>query len=87
MSSLLSKIAASKVVNLDTEEKLDSLRRTVGVVQHHDAATGTERQHVADDYSMRMSRALEIGGSALNLIASFLYFHLNLVKFNLIDNL
>ena len=50
MSSLLSKIAASKVVNTDTEEKLDSLRRTVGVVQHHDAATGTERQAVADDY-------------------------------------
>ena len=50
MSSLLSKIAASKVVNMDTEEKLDSLRRTVGVVQHHDAATGTERQAVADDY-------------------------------------
>ena len=101
MSSLLSKIAASKVVNLDTEEKLDSLRRTVGVVQHHDAATGTERQAVADDYrwielfkylstflfgchlsiigqnfdldaySLRMNRAVEAGGSSLNLTASF----------------
>ena len=35
--------------------------------QHHDAATGTERQAVADDYSMRMNRALQTGGSAINL--------------------
>jgi len=28
--------------------------RIVGVMQHHDAVTGTERQHVADDYQLQM---------------------------------
>ena len=35
MSGLLSKIAASEAVDFETEEKLDELRRTVGLVQHH----------------------------------------------------
>ena len=34
MSGLLSKIAAGTVVDLEIEQKLDDLRRTVGVVQH-----------------------------------------------------
>ena len=80
MSNVLSKIAASELVDDDVEEELDELRRTVGVVQHHDAATGTERQAVADDYSRRMNRALQEGAEALNISASFVPQFLNKSK-------
>ena len=33
------------------------MRETMGVMQHHDAVTGTEKQHVAEDYA----RLLQIG--------------------------
>ena len=32
----------------------DKLAKAVGLVQHHDAVTGTEKQHVANDYAMRL---------------------------------
>ena len=33
------------------------LRRAIGLTQHHDAVTGTEKQHVVDDYNRRLSDA------------------------------
>ena len=33
----------------------DTLRRAVGVAQHHDAVSGTSQQHVADDYAKRLA--------------------------------
>jgi hypothetical protein len=38
---------------------LDSLREAMGIMQHHDAITGTEKQHVADDYARTMAKGLE----------------------------
>jgi hypothetical protein len=38
---------------------LDSLREAIGVMQHHDAISGTEKQHVADDYARTLAIALE----------------------------
>lgn len=38
---------------------LDPLREAMGVMQHHDAITGTEKQHVADDYARIMSEAID----------------------------
>jgi len=39
---------------------LDSLREAMGIMQHHDAVTGTEKQHVADDYARTLAKALEV---------------------------
>ncbi|XP_066563843.1 lysosomal alpha-mannosidase isoform X2 [Amia ocellicauda] len=33
----------------------DTLRRAMGVAQHHDAVAGTEKQHVANDYAQRLA--------------------------------
>jgi len=38
---------------------VDSLREAMGIMQHHDAITGTEKQHVADDYARTLAKALE----------------------------
>lgn len=35
------------------QDGLDFLEETVGVMQHHDAVTGTEKQHVANNYHLR----------------------------------
>jgi len=31
----------------------------MGVAQHHDAVSGTEKQHVADDYAQRLSQGID----------------------------
>lgn len=33
----------------------DSLGDALAIAQHHDAVSGTEKQHVADDYAKRLS--------------------------------
>ncbi|CAB3366560.1 Hypothetical predicted protein [Cloeon dipterum] len=40
-------------------EDLASLREAMGIMQHHDAITGTEKQHVAEDYALRLHRSME----------------------------
>ena len=32
------------------------LWESMGIAQHHDAVSGTEKQHVADDYALRLSQ-------------------------------
>jgi lysosomal alpha-mannosidase len=39
----------------ETQNTLGILERAMGVAQHHDAVSGTERQHVANDYAKRLS--------------------------------
>ncbi|XP_069623348.1 lysosomal alpha-mannosidase [Ranitomeya imitator] len=36
-----------------------TLRRAMGVAQHHDAVTGTAKQHVNDDYTLQLYRGWE----------------------------
>ncbi|KAM5170378.1 lysosomal alpha-mannosidase [Mantella aurantiaca] len=42
------------------------LRRAMGVAQHHDAVTGTAKQHVNDDYTLRLFR----GWNACQIVVS-----------------
>ncbi len=35
--------------------KLKKIDDALGIVQHHDAVSGTERQDVANDYALRLS--------------------------------
>ncbi|XP_077999782.1 lysosomal alpha-mannosidase-like isoform X1 [Glandiceps talaboti] len=43
--------------NRDSE--VETLKEAMGVAQHHDAVSGTEKQHVADDYAKRLSIGTE----------------------------
>jgi alpha-mannosidase len=43
------------VADLGPANPLYALERAMGVVQHHDAVAGTERQHVAFDYARQMA--------------------------------
>ncbi|KAJ8705045.1 hypothetical protein PYW08_012365 [Mythimna loreyi] len=38
---------------------LDELKSAMGVMQHHDAITGTEKQHVTHDYERLLNQALD----------------------------
>lgn len=51
----MSALAPKKSSNF--EENLTALREVMGIMQHHDAVSGTEKQHVANDYA----RLLQIG--------------------------
>jgi len=46
----------------------------MGLIQHHDAISGTERQHVADDYVQRLSQGIDAASvSNKNKIKKFFY--------------
>lgn len=38
---------------------LTMMKEAMGIMQHHDAATGTEKQHVADDYARLLHMGVE----------------------------
>lgn len=43
----------------DLTDKLRLLREAMGIMQHHDAITGTEKQHVLQDYVRVLHRAVK----------------------------
>ena len=52
----------SAITNLNdntTQDAISTLTRAMGVSQHHDAISGTEKQHVANDYAKRLSIGIE----------------------------
>ena len=55
---LLSVMGTRTGADLDGDEFAnEKLEQAVGITQHHDAITGTEQQHVANDYHKRLDRA------------------------------
>ncbi|KAG0712704.1 Lysosomal alpha-mannosidase [Chionoecetes opilio] len=66
--------AVKQVVSLlgmGRTSNLEAMVQAMGVLQHHDAVSGTEKQHVADDYSERLAggttAAMGLMGEALRL--------------------
>lgn len=51
--------STAKTPEIQYNKNLDKLRRIMGVMQHHDAVTGTERQHVADDYHRELDASIK----------------------------
>lgn len=43
------------------EKELEHFREAMGVMQHHDAVTGTEKQLVADDYARILYAGMQQG--------------------------
>ena len=39
----------------ESDPSSETLREAMGVAQHHDAVSGTEKQHVAYDYAKRLA--------------------------------
>lgn len=50
--------ATAKVQEAHFEPHLTMLRKAMGVMQHHDAVTGTEKDHVAADYARMLNLAM-----------------------------
>ncbi|XP_055923548.1 lysosomal alpha-mannosidase isoform X2 [Eupeodes corollae] len=70
----LSVLSSTSSRRKEMEGHLAFMRETMGIMQHHDAVTGTEKQKVANDYAKRLSvgiRACEVNTKvALNKIAT-----------------
>ncbi|CAF3855565.1 unnamed protein product [Rotaria magnacalcarata] len=45
--------------NITLRQAFFPLNEAMGVAQHHDAVSGTEKQHVADDYALRLSDGID----------------------------
>lgn len=52
----------AKVQEKGFDRNLKSLREVMGIMQHHDAVTGTEKQHVAEDYARLLAKAFKACG-------------------------
>ena len=57
--------ALRELVDKKSLEGIQILERAMGVLQHHDAVSGTERQHVTNDYSKRLAIGVEKGVDAI----------------------
>lgn len=53
----------------DLSKNLWTMKDAMGIMQHHDAVTGTEKQHVANDYA----RMLNLGVTECQNIQSSYY--------------
>jgi hypothetical protein len=62
-SQLLAQHVISQEATLEESNSIidnkNEMMDTIGIVQHHDAISGTAKQYVADDYAMRVARIMD----------------------------
>lgn len=58
----------------DYSGNLTLLKEAMGIMQHHDAITGTEKQHVAQDYARIVTKAIHRAESNINTILRWVLF-------------
>lgn len=56
----------SSLLGMGQDSRLETLKEAMGVLQHHDAVSGTAKQAVTDDYYERLSNGM---GEAFKLVA------------------
>ncbi|ENN70995.1 hypothetical protein D910_06863 [Dendroctonus ponderosae] len=56
--SVSKQLSATAGLSSEHELELNSLREAMGVMQHHDAITGTEKENVANDYEKQLHSAI-----------------------------
>ena len=47
-------------LQFNTASRSQELWEAMGLAQHHDAVSGTEKQHVADDYARHLSEGVAV---------------------------
>ncbi|EFA08767.1 lysosomal alpha-mannosidase [Tribolium castaneum] len=60
--------AFSKVNGNDYEQDLTVLKQALGIIQHHDAITGTAKEAVANDYVRLLAKGIQNAESSLGVI-------------------
>ncbi|BAT84840.1 hypothetical protein VIGAN_04230300 [Vigna angularis var. angularis] len=72
----------------ETGPNTDALADALAIAQHHDAVSGTERQHVASDYALRLSLGYEEAERLVaSALASLVNQRLSSHRVNLVTNL
>lgn len=51
---------------LDKDDEIENLRRAMGIMQHHDAITGTEKTAVFEDYIRLLIDGFDHCGTVIN---------------------
>lgn len=49
------------MLETELDEEEEDFKRAVAISQHHDAVSGTEKQHVADDYAVYLYEGINAG--------------------------
>lgn len=62
----MTKQLKTSLPNNSLAEEQFTIQRAMGVAQHHDAVSGTERQHVTDDYSMYLYEGIQAAMKVIN---------------------
>ncbi|XP_050428079.1 lysosomal alpha-mannosidase-like [Adelges cooleyi] len=63
-------LAVQSMEGFKYESKITPLREAMGIMQHHDAITGTAKQHVANDYARILSNGIHECVEATSTILS-----------------